>query len=159
MATIAILIITLAGVLALFLYGGAEERVVGVLVLALLLAVRPLEPLQLGTWRAGIAALDLAFFVVVAAMALLRDRWWLTALAGFQLIVVLTHLVPLIAQHRHFTWTGVTVRLEVWVLICLTFFAGAWEAWAARRFARESQRHVLHDTRPSLDRLERHPGF
>ena len=159
MATIAILLITLISVFALFRYGETEERAMAVIVLVLLVAVRLVEPIRIDTWRAGVAALDLAFLLAAVAFALLRDRWWLTALAGFQAIAVLTHVVPLVAQHRHFSWTGVTIRLEVWLLICLTFFAGAWEAWAARRFNRESRNNSQHDTRSGLVDLERGPNF
>jgi len=145
LATIAILFITLLGVVALIRWGGVEERTVAAVVLFLLVAVRLVEPWKIDTWRAGVASLDLGFLVVAILLALLRDRWWLTALAGFQAIAVLTHVVPLLAQHRHFTWTGVTIRLEVWLLICLTFFAGAWESRAARRFDRENRKDDAND--------------
>lgn len=145
MATIAILLVTLLGVVALIRWGGPEERAVAAIVLFLLVAVRLVEPVKLDTWRIGVAALDIGFLAVAVLLALLRDRWWLTALSGFQAIAVLTHLVPLLAQHRHFTWTGVTIRLEVWLLICLTFFAGAWESWAARRYSRENRNDSPND--------------
>ncbi|QDH72080.1 hypothetical protein [Brevundimonas sp. M20] len=158
MLTFAIIGVTLVGVLALFCFGGWEERLVGVLVLALLVLVPLLEPLQIGTWRAGIAALELVFLIAILWLTYARDRWWLTALAGFQLISVLTHLVPLLADGRHFVWTAVTIRMEVWLLICITFFVGAWEAWAARRFAREGGSHA-QDKHPSslvdLDAVQR----
>lgn len=139
-ATIAIIGVTLLGVLALWRFGAWEERLVGVVVIALLVLVHLVEPFQVGNWRAGVAGLELAFLIVVWVLVYHRDRWWLTALTGFQLISVLTHVTTLLAPH-HFVWTAVTVRLGVWLLICVTFFAGAWEAWAARRYAREGQVH------------------
>lgn len=132
--------ITLLGVLALWRYGAWEERLVGAMVIVLLVLVRLVEPLQVGTWRAGVAGLELTFLIAILALVYLRDRWWLTALAGFQLISVLTHVAILVAPH-HLVWTAVTVRLGVWLLICVTFLAGAWEAWADRRHAREGQFH------------------
>lgn len=154
MVTTAIIVITLAGVLALFLFGNWEERVVGGMVLALLVLVRVMEPFQIGTWRAGIAALEVVFLIAILWLTCVRDRWWLTALTGFQLISVLTHVVPLLASGRHFVWTAVTIRLEVWLLICITFFAGAWEAWAARRFAREGAFHAQDKHRSRLVDLD-----
>lgn len=154
MVTIAIIGITLAGVLALFRFGGWEERAVGVMVLALLILVRVVEPIQIGPWRAGVAGLEIVFLIAILALTYTRDRWWLTALAGFQLISVLTHLVPLLASGRYFVWTAVTIRLEVWLLICITFFVGAWEAWAARRFAREGGSHAQDKHRSRLVDLD-----
>lgn len=154
MVTIAIISVTLAGVLALFRFGGWEERAVGVMVLALLVLVRFVEPIQIGDWRAGVAGLEIAFLIAILALTYTRDRWWLTALAGFQLISVLTHIVPLLASGRHFVWTAVTIRLEVWLLICITFFVGAWEAWAARRFAREGGFHAQDEHRSRLVDLD-----
>jgi hypothetical protein len=153
-ATTVIILITLAGVLALLRFGEREERAVAVMVLALLVLVRVVQPIQIGTWRAGVAGLEAAFLVAILILASRKDRWWLTALAGFQLISLLTHVVPLIAQNRYFTWTAVTIRLEVWLLICITFFAGAWEAWAARRFAREGVSHDQDEHRPGVVDLD-----
>ena len=154
MVTTAIIVLTLAGVLALFCFGSWEERLVGVMVLALLVLVRLLEPLQIGTWRAGIAGMELTFLIAILWLTYVRDRWWLTALAGLQLISVLTHLVTLLAAGQHFVWTAVTIRLEVWLLICVTFFVGAWEAWAARRFAREGAFHAQDKHRSGLVDLD-----
>lgn len=154
MVTNAIIIVTLCGVLALLRFGAWEERLIGVMVLALLVLVRVVEPIKIDSWRAGVAGLELAFLLVILWLVYTRDRWWLTALAGFQLISVLTHLVPLLAYGKHFIWTAVTIRLEVWLLICISFFAGAWEAWAARRFAREGGSHDQNNDRPRLDGVD-----
>lgn len=154
MLNFAIIGVTLVGVLALFRFGGWEERLVGALVLAMLVLVPFLEPIQIGNWRAGIAALELGFLISILWLTYVRDRWWLTALAGFQLIAVLTHIVPLLADGRHFVWTAVTIRMEVWLLICITFFVGAWEAWAARRFAREGGLHAQDKHRSGLVDLD-----
>ena len=154
MTTIAIIVVTLAGVLALFRFGGWEERAVGVMVLLLLILVRVVEPIQIGTLRAGVAGLEIAFLFAILWLTYVRDRWWLTALAGFQLISVLTHVVPVLAAGRHFAWTAITIRLEVWLLICITFFFGAWEAWAARRFAREGGFHDQDKHRSGLVDLD-----
>jgi hypothetical protein len=152
--TAAIILVTLAGVLALLRFGEWEERAVAVMVVALLVLVRLVEPFQIGSWRAGVAGLEVCFLIATLWLAYARDRWWLTALAGFQLISVLTHVIPLLAYGRHFVWTAVTIRLEVWLLICITFFVGAWEAWAARRFAREGGFHDQDKHRSGLVDLD-----
>lgn len=154
MITAAIILVTLAGVLALLRFGEWEERAVAVMVVALLVLVRLVEPFQIGSWRAGVAGLEVCFLIATLWLAYARDRWWLTALAGFQLISVLTHVIPLLAYGRHFVWTAVTIRLEVWLLICITFFVGAWEAWAARRFAREGGFHDQDKHRSGLVDLD-----
>lgn len=146
-ATIAIIGVTLLGVFALWRFGAWEERLVGGVVVALLVLVHLVEPFQIGNWRAGVAGLEVAFLIVAWTLVYHRDRWWLTALTGFQLISVLTHVTTLLAPH-HFVWTAITVRLGVWLLICVTFFAGAWEAWADRRYAREGHIHEPFHPRP-----------
>ena len=155
MATTAIILLTLFGVLALLRYGEREERIVAVMVLALLVIVRVVGSIKIGTWRAGVAGMEAAFLIAILILVYRKDRWWLTALAGFQLISLLTHVVPLVDSSQHFTWSAVTIRLEVWVLICITFFAGAWEAWAARRFAREGASHDQDEHRPGVVDLDR----
>ena len=154
MAGLILTVITLFGVLALFLHGDWEERLVGVLVLIMLVLTPVVAPFELDSWRAGIAALEAVFLISILALAYTRDRWWLTALAGFQLVSLLTHFVALIAAGRYFVWTAVTIRLEVWLFVCITLFAGAWEAWAARRFAREGAHHDQDEHRPGLVDLE-----
>ncbi|WP_420479994.1 hypothetical protein [Brevundimonas sp. FT23028] len=154
MATLAITLLTLAGVLALLRFGDREERIIAGVVLALLVLVRVVDPVQINGWKAGVAGLETAFLIVILWLTCVCDRWWLTALAGFQLISLLTHVVPLLNDGRYLLWTAITIRLEVWVLICITFFVGAWEAWAARRFAREGVSHDQDQHRPGLVGLD-----
>ncbi|RZJ19136.1 MAG: hypothetical protein EON91_02765 [Brevundimonas sp.] len=135
MITLFFLCLTALGLLALVVVGGWPERVIAVLVLVNILATPLLEPLQIGQWRAGLAALELTLFVAMWIVVEVRGRWWLTAAAGFQLIAVVSHLVSLTGAY--FIWTAVSARIGVAGLLSLTFLFGAWEAWAARRFARE----------------------
>lgn len=144
MLQFAIIVLTVVAVLCLFGFGDWEERTIGAAV-AVLMVVAPLvASLQFGTTRPGVALIEGMFLLGILYLAMTRDRWWLLALAGFQTISVATHLIALI-NPNHFLWTAVTVRLEVWVLICATLFIGAWEAWAARRFAREGADHEHKD--------------
>ncbi|MGZ9114214.1 MAG: hypothetical protein ACXW3K_06280, partial [Brevundimonas sp.] len=64
-ATIAIIGVTLLGVVALWRFGAWEERLVGAMVIALLFLVHLVEPFQIGTWRAGVAGLELTFLIAV----------------------------------------------------------------------------------------------
>ena len=91
-----------------------------------------------GSWRAGSASLDLLLFLGLWWAAERTDRWWLVLVAGFQLLAVATHLIPLV-QPGFMYWTGTTIRLVIWGLISISFFIGAWEVRAAARFAREER--------------------
>ena len=119
-------------------YGAAVERWC-VLLVAAYMAANPIAELwHFGDWRAGTAVLELLLFAGFWFLAERGRRWWLVAAAGSQLVVALTHIIPLIAPD-YFLWTQVTVRLIVWIVISLTFFAGVLEASADRRFAQEGE--------------------
>ncbi len=117
-------------------FGQWEERTIAGAAAVATLAAPSAAMLQIGTLRPGVALLEAALLTTFLICVYRGDRWWTQALAGFQIISLISHLVPLIAP-RIENWSTVSTRLEIWVLINLTFFAGAWEAWAARRFAQE----------------------
>ena len=94
------------------------------------------DGLYWGGWRIGVAITNLVLFLVLWILAELGNRWWLVFASGFQLIIVLTHLIPLL-RPGYLVDTGVAIRLLLWGLLSITFFVGALEAWAADRFARE----------------------
>lgn len=137
------LVVTFAGLVCLVWSGGWPERAIAVLMLINILITPFVEPYQIGDWRAGVALLELVVFLVMWAALEIKGRWWLTAAAGFQLIIVVSHLASLTGTY--FTWTVVSARLGAAALLSLTFFIGAWEAWAARRFAREGAVTCLHN--------------
>ncbi len=145
----AIIGLTIVALLLLWRFGAWEERAIAVAVVVLMVLAPIVAPVQVAGTRPGIALIELLFLIGVCFLAFRRDRWWLLALAGFQALSVITHIVPLISPN-HFIWTAVTVRLEIWLLICVSFFAGAWEAWAARRFAREGAHHEHSHLRRGL---------
>lgn len=86
-------------------------------------------------WAAG---LDVGLFCVFWALAERGERWWIVALAGFQLIAVLAYAAPFFAWNE-MKWALVTVNWGIWLLDSLCVFVGVWEASAARRFAREAR--------------------
>lgn len=120
--------------LALLVWRGAHVERYAAALLATYILVEPLVlPVQLSTWKVGLAGLNLALFIGLWRLSVRSTRWWLVLAAALQLLVVCTHLLPFLSSQLT-AWTGVTVRLALWGLISLTIFGGAWEAMADRRF-------------------------
>lgn len=140
--TIGLYAFTVAGLGLLGRFGEMPERLtVGVVVLASV-ATPLVQPIAFLNWRLGPAVVDVFLLATLTMLAFRFDRWWLTAAAGFQVISILTFVIPWVTRDQNFfVWTGVTVRLTVWGLLIITFFAGAWEAWAARKYALEGEHH------------------
>ena len=120
--------------LALLAWRGARVDRYAAAILATYILVEPLVlPVQVSTWKVGLAGLNLALFIGLWRLSVRSTRWWLVLAAALQLLVVCTHLLPFLSSQLT-AWTGVTVRLALWALISLTIFGGAWEAMADRRF-------------------------
>lgn len=99
------------------------------------------------TWngmRAGLLSMDLLCFLLLWILAERAGRWWLVAVAGFQLIGLVGHFAPFLAQER-LAWALVTLLWGVWTLVSITVFFGVWEAAADRRFAREGRNGATMD--------------
>lgn len=93
------------------------------------------------TWngmRVGLLSMDLLCFLLLWVLAERAGRWWLVLVAGFQLIGLLGHFAPFLAQER-LAWALITLLWGVWILVSMTVFFGVWEVLAARRFAREGR--------------------
>lgn len=134
---------------ALILRHGAIWDRLAVLFLGAAIIATPLvQDIHLGNSRVAVAMVDVGLFLSLWLLSERADRWWLTAAAGFQLISIGTFLIPWIIPDTYLVWTGVTVRLLAWGLISFALFFGAWESWAARRFAKEAS-HGLSDLRRS----------
>jgi hypothetical protein len=127
--------------------GGLPDRAAVLSVALYIVAGEFLESVMWGDWRVGSASLDLALLLCLWWLTLRADRWWLVLVTGFQLIAVGTHLIPLV-KPGYFFWTGTTIRLVIWGFISISFIVGAWEVWAARRFAREERNHGTSRTIP-----------
>ena len=89
-------------------------------------------------FRVGVMLVDVALFAALWGLAEHGRRWWLVACAGFQLIIVFSHLAPFFA-HERLGWAAVTLQWVAWTFVSLTAFVGIWEAGAARRFAQEGR--------------------
>lgn len=120
--------------------GGWAERLGVALLLIVIISEPLLVGVQIGYWRVGLLGVNLALFFGLWALSERFDRWWLVLVAGFQLIIVVSHLVPLV-NDRLYTVALIGIRMGVWALISITLFIGAWEAWAADRLAREGCNH------------------
>jgi len=135
--------LNIAGLLLMAWKGARVERCAAAL-LATYILIEPLVlPLQLSTWKIGLAGLNLALFAGLWRLSVRSTRWWLVLATALQLLVVCTHFLPFLSSQLT-AWTGVTVRLTLWTLISLTIFGGAWEAMADRRF-REATDGREHD--------------
>jgi len=125
--------LNLAGLALLVWKGARVERYAAAMIAAYILLEPWLQPLQLSSWRVGLAGLNLALFVGLWRLSVRSTRWWLVLAAALQLLIVCTHLLPFLSSDLTI-WTGVAVRLTLWTLISLTIFGGVWEAMADRRF-------------------------
>ena len=135
------IILILANLIAfsLLLWRGetVERLAVAALTAAQVLSVL-LVPWDIDGFRIGVMLVDVALFIALWALAEHGGRWWLVACAGFQLIIVFSHLAPFFA-HERLGWAAVTLQWGAWTLVSLTAFVGIWEATAARRFAQEGR--------------------
>ncbi|HUH09059.1 MAG TPA: hypothetical protein VLZ73_00780 [Brevundimonas sp.] len=135
------LILILANLIAFALLlwrGETVERLAVVALTAAQVVSVLLVPWDIDGFRIGVMLVDVALFAALWGLAEHGRRWWLVACAGFQLIIVFSHLAPFFA-HERLGWAAVTVQWAAWCFVSLTAFVGIWEASAARRFAREGR--------------------
>lgn len=128
----------LVGLTLIVRNGGRWDRAAAAVVLAGILVEPFIDHVTVGTWRAGVAMLNLTLLLTYWLISMQTNRWWLVLLCSVQLMALVTHVFPLLSDD-HFTRSGVQFRQGAWLLITLLLFAAAWEAWAARRFSREAK--------------------
>lgn len=123
--------------LALLLWRGDRVERFAALTLLAAIFIEPFAyPLQAGTWRVGGLLVNLGLFLGLWLAAERANRWWLVLASALQLVIFLTHLMPLMTP-EFTTHTGVVIRSGLWAGVSLTLFAGVWESRAAKRFERE----------------------
>lgn len=146
---LAILAANLAALVLLVWRGERPERIAALMIVALLVLEPLLDPLRINAWRVGGGLVNLALFAGFVWLAERWDRWWVVLAASVQLLLVLTFLMPLMTDEFSVR-TGIALRLGLWAVISIILFIGAWEAWAAQRFAREGAENVQEDLRSSV---------
>ncbi|MGH7019921.1 MAG: hypothetical protein ACREEY_08580 [Brevundimonas sp.] len=135
------IILLLANLIAFSLLlwrGGTVERLAVAATTVGLILSALLVPWDIDGFRVGVMLVDVALFAALWALAEHGRRWWLVAAAGFQLIMVVSHLAPFFA-HERLGWAAVTLQWVAWTFVSLSAFAGVWEASADKRFAREGR--------------------
>jgi hypothetical protein len=128
-----LLLLNLIAVGLLLWQGDVEDRLgVGLIVLATLSEILTARVL-IGTWPVGLVATNVVLFLGLWWLCERYDRWWLFGVASVELIILVTHFIPLFASDLSF-WTLTTVRLVLWSVVSLILFIGALEARAARQY-------------------------
>lgn len=118
--------------------GGGVDRLASAMIVAAVIAEPLVGGIEFNSWRIGIALVNLTLLLGLGALALRADRWWLILLTGFQLVSVLTHLIPFMAPH-YLMWTGATLRLVNWCLISVILVLGVVEIERMRRALAQSE--------------------
>jgi hypothetical protein len=91
-----------------------------------------LTPLEIGNIRWGVALLSVTFLCVLIALVAASRRWWIIAAAGFQVVATASYGVAL-ADPDFLIWTGVSLRLGIWILQMAACGFGIIEALSQRR--------------------------
>jgi hypothetical protein len=129
-------------ILATLLWVGQKaDRIGAAAFVGVMIGTQLLYPLEIANVRWGVALLSLTFLVVLMGLVVASRRWWIIAAAGFQLAAVSTYAIAL-AQPDLLIWTGVSLRLVMWILQMFACGFGIAEAL--------SQRNLIHsDARPN----------
>jgi hypothetical protein len=131
-------------IMAGLLWAGRKVDRIGVLAFVAVNWGSPLlSGLEIGNIRWGVALLSVAFSCVLIGMVAASRRWWIIAAAGFQLVATASYAVAL-ADPDFLIWTGITLRLLIWILQMCACLFGIAEALSERN--RLSRRRA--DARP-----------
>lgn len=139
--------LTVTALALLFWQGERPERICVALTVVALLVTPFVDHVETAHVRWLVAVVDAGLFGAYATLSLRYHRYWLIPLAGYQLIIVVTHIVPVL-RSDYLVWTAVTVRLMVWVAMMFTVIFGAWEA---RQIRKHRLKEVLHHGEPAHD--------
>lgn len=123
---IALTVVTVLGLGLILWKGHLADRLAGLGLCVLEFGTPFLDSGQ----RLGVALISGLVLLLLIALALRVQRWWIIGAAGLQLTAFGTHVVFL-AEPDSRLWAGVTVRLAIWVLLMLLAIFGACEARCA----------------------------
>jgi hypothetical protein len=126
--------------LALLLAAGKTPERVAATTLTCLMFVSPYLTREGPVWPALASGVTL---VILVALSLRYERWWLIGASGLQLVVFSTHFAPLISPQQYI-WPSITLRLILWGgLMALCLFAIGEARWAP--YARGKRRELRSD--------------
>ena len=114
--------------------GGKGDRFAVATIAVLMFAEPVVQPFQIGTWRAGLFALNLLAFLLLWRLSERFDRWWIIIAASAQLLIVVSHLLPLMAPGQY-NWTLATLRLFLWTIVALACVLGVYETRSSPKAA------------------------
>lgn len=123
---------TLVILLGLLWVGQREDRLGAAAFVAVLFGSPFLYPLAICNVRWGVGLLSLAFLTVLIILVAASRRWWIIAAAGFQLAATSTYAIAL-ARPELLIWTGVSLRLVLWILQMVACLFGILKAWSHRK--------------------------
>ena len=123
---------TLVILMALLRVGQREDRIGAGAFMAVLAGSPLLYTLKIGNVRWAIAIMSVVFLSVLVGLVFTSRRWWIIAAAGFQLAATSTYAIAL-AQPGLLIWTGVSLRLVLWILQMIACVFGILEALSHRR--------------------------
>jgi hypothetical protein len=123
---------TLIILIALGWVGQRADRIGAAAFLVVLLGAPLLYPLEIGNIRWAVALMSVAFLTVLITLVAVSRRWWIIAAAGFQLAATSTYAIAL-ARPDLLIWTGVSLRLVLWILQMFACLFGILEAWSHRK--------------------------
>jgi hypothetical protein len=127
-----IMVWTVLVLAALLWVGRKEDRIGAGAFVAVMIATQFLYPLEIGNIRWGVALAAVSFLLVLLGLVAGSRRWWIIAAAGFELVAVGSYAVAL-ADPDFLIWTGVSLRLVIWILQMLACGFGIAEALSQRR--------------------------
>ena len=134
-----ILAATIVILSALAWVGQREDRIGAGAFMVVLLGSPLLYPFEVGNIRWAVALMSVGFLAVLIGLVAASRRWWIIAAAGFQLAATSTYAIAL-ARPELLIWTGVSLRLVLWILQMIACAFGILEAWSHRRTLRYNNR-------------------
>jgi len=117
-------------------WGGRQDRTAATILLAGMVLTWNVSQFHVGSFRWGVALVDLVGFLALLLVTLERRRWWLIPLTSVQLLTLTTHGLTL-AHTEYSIWAASTARLLLWGLMIIFLGLGGREAFVVRKYRLE----------------------